>query len=59
MLVSGVEDLQAEAALINLHVQACRATGIADTEASDDIADAVCDALERQVTARISAEAAA
>lgn len=59
MLVSGVEDLQAEAALINLHVQACRATGIADTDASDDVADAVCDALERQVTARISAEAAA
>ncbi len=59
MLVSGVEDLQSEAALINLHVQACRATGIADTSASDEVADAVCDALEQQVTARISAEAAA
>lgn len=59
MLVSGVEDLQAEAALINLHVQACRATGIADTDASDEIADAVCDALEKQVTTRISEAAAA
>lgn len=59
MLVSGVEDLQAEAPLINLHVQACRATGIADTEASDEIANAVCDALEKQVTTRISEVAAA
>ncbi|GAB5456505.1 MAG: hypothetical protein Hens2KO_27340 [Henriciella sp.] len=59
MLVSGVEDLQAEAPLINLHVQACRATGIADTDASDEIADAVCDALEKQVTTRISEAAAA
>ncbi len=59
MLVSGVEDLQAEAPLINLHVQACRATGIADTDASDEIADAVCDALEKQVTTRISEVAAA
>ena len=53
-LVSGVEELQAEAALINLHVQACRATSIAETGASDDVADAVCDALEQQVTARIA-----
>ena len=59
MLVSGVEDLQDEAALINLHVQACRATSIVDGDGSDDVADAVCDALEKQVTARISAEAAA
>ena len=59
MLVSGVEDLQDEAALINLHVQACRATGIVDSDGSDDVADAVCDALEKQVTARISAKAAA
>jgi hypothetical protein len=59
VLVSGVEDLQDEAALINLHVQACRATAIGNAEASEDVADAVCDALEKQVTARLSAEAAA
>ena len=59
MLVSGVEDLQDEAALINLHVQACRATAIAGSDGADDISDAVCDALEKQVTARMSAEAAA
>lgn len=52
VLVSGVDDLEAEAALINLHVQACRASAISG---ADDIADAVCEALEKQVTARISA----
>ena len=59
VLVSGVEALQAEAALINLHVQACRATAITDSDVADDVADAVCDALEKQVTARMSAEAVA
>lgn len=51
-LVDGVEDLQPEAPLINLHVQACRATAITDGEAADDVADAVCDALEHQVAVR-------
>ncbi|MFN3212043.1 MAG: hypothetical protein ACE37M_02965 [Henriciella sp.] len=59
VLVSGVEDLQDEAALINLHVQACRATAIGNSDAAEDVADAVCDALEKQVTARLSAEAVA
>lgn len=50
-LVSGVDVLQHEAALINLHVQACRATSFGDS--ADDIADAVCDALEYQVGMRL------
>ena len=54
LLVSGVDDLQEDAALINLHVQACRATAMTDSSAADDIADAVCDALEKQVNARIT-----
>ena len=49
-LVSGIEDLQSEAALINLHVQACRATAHGD---ADDMADAVCDALEGRVEYRL------
>ena len=52
-LVSGVEDLHTDAALINLHVQACRATGIADGEAAAEVADAVCEALEHQVGMRL------
>lgn len=50
-LVSGVEDLHDEAALINLHVQACRATSFGEN--ADDVADAVCDALEFQVGMRL------
>ncbi|MEL7282991.1 MAG: hypothetical protein AAGJ68_00700 [Pseudomonadota bacterium] len=50
-LVSGVEDVQQEAALINLHVQACRATSFGGN--ADDVADAVCDALEHQVGVRL------
>ncbi len=43
--------------LINLHVEACRAAIAAGPEgdASHSVADAVCDALERRVNARISA----
>ncbi|MEM7329660.1 MAG: hypothetical protein AAF437_13030 [Pseudomonadota bacterium] len=52
-LVSGVEDLHQESALINLHVQACRATSFG--ESADDVADAVCDALEYQVGMRLIA----
>lgn len=50
-LVSGVENIQDEAALINLHVQACRATAFGDS--ADEIANAVCDALEHQVGIRL------
>ena len=50
-LVSGVEDFHEEAALINLHVQACRATSFG--ESAEDVADAVCDALEFQVGMRL------
>lgn len=52
-LVSGVEDLTTDAALINLHVQACRATLMTDGDAAEDVADAVCDALEYQVSMRL------
>ena len=55
-LVAGLDSLQSEAALINLHVQACRATAHGEGEAADDMADAVCDALEAQVQARLTAE---
>ena len=54
-LVSGVEDLQSEAALVNLHVQACRATALGEGDAADDVADAVCQALEEQVRGRLHA----
>lgn len=52
-LVSSVDDLQAEAALVNLHVQACRAAAFADGSAADEVADAVCQALEDQVRGRL------
>lgn len=52
-LVSGVEDLQSEAALVNLHVQACRAAALGDGTAADEVADAVCQALEDQVRGRL------
>lgn len=44
--------------LINLHVEACRAAIAAGPEgdASHSVADAVCDALERRVSARIASE---
>ena len=54
LLVSDLDDFVEDAALINLHVQACRATSVSPGAAGDDVADAVCDALERQVNARIS-----
>lgn len=57
LLVSDLDDFVEDAALINLHVQACRATSMTDGAAVDDVADAVCDALERQVNARISEHA--
>jgi|GEM_PF-5771792 len=53
-LVSGVDDLQSEAALVNLHVQACRATAFGD-DAADEVAEAVCQALEEQVRDRLQA----
>ena len=45
------------APLINLHVEACRAAIAAGPEgdASHSVADAVCDALERRVNAKIAA----
>ena len=52
-LVSGVGDLQTNAALVNLHVQACRAAAFGDGSAADDVADAVCQALEDQVRGRL------
>lgn len=55
-LVSGLDSLHAETALINLHVQACRATAHGGGEAAEDMADAVCDALEAQVQARLRDE---
>jgi hypothetical protein len=44
------------AALINLHVEACRAAVAAgpEGEGSASIADAVCDALERRVALKVS-----
>jgi hypothetical protein len=50
-LTIGSDDLMADAALINLHVQATRAAGMG--KAADEIADAVCDALEVQVESRL------
>lgn len=52
-LVSGVEELQTDAALINLHVQACRATSFGNGSAADEVAYAVCEALEQQVGMRL------
>lgn len=52
-LVSGVEELQTDAALINLHVQACRATSFGNGAAADEVAYAVCEALEQQVGMRL------
>ncbi len=44
-------------ALINLHVEACRAAVAAgrEGEGSQSVADAVCDALERRVEAKLAA----
>lgn len=53
-LVSHSEDLVADAALINLHIQACRATRLADHETGDQVAEAVCSALETQVETRLA-----
>ena len=54
-LVSGVDALESDAALINLHVQACRATSFGNGDGADDVAGAVCDALEYQVGMRLIA----
>ena len=54
-LVSEIDDVQNAAALVNLHVQACRAAALSDGDAADDVADAVCDALESQVDAQLRA----
>ena len=48
-LVTRGGDIASDAALINLHVQACRAAGLGQGKSGDDVADAVCDALEAQV----------
>ncbi|MEL6859049.1 MAG: hypothetical protein AAFO74_11720 [Pseudomonadota bacterium] len=53
-LVTGLEDLQDDAALINLHVQACRATSFGNEAAADEVSYAVCEALELQVGRRRS-----
>ncbi len=52
-LVTSVDDLQSEAALVNLHVQACRAAALGDGSSADEVADAVCQALEDQVRGRL------
>jgi chemotaxis protein histidine kinase CheA len=52
-LLGKIENLQSEAALINLHVQACRATLFGNGDAAEDVADAVCQALEEQVRDRL------
>lgn len=51
-LVENVSDLHNDAALVNLHVQACRAAAFSG-HGADDVADAVCDALEQQVETRL------
>ena len=48
-LVKHSEHITEDAALINLHVQACRAAALGSEATSEDIANAVCDALEQQV----------
>lgn len=52
-LVTQIENLQTDAALINLHVQACRATLQGESDAMEDMTSAVCDALESQVEDRL------
>ena len=52
-LVTSVDDLHTEAALVNLHVQACRAAAFGDGTSADEVADAVCQALEDQVRGRL------
>jgi hypothetical protein len=53
-LVGTSDDLAGDSALLNLLVQACRATAI-DNTSSADIATAVCDRLEREVEKRLAA----
>jgi len=48
-LVKHSQHITEDAALINLHVQACRATTLGNEDTREDIANAVCDALEQQV----------
>lgn len=56
-LVTELPDLTADAALINLHVQACRATLQGESDAMEDMSSAVCDALESQVEDRLRRQA--
>jgi chemotaxis protein histidine kinase CheA len=51
-LLNASTDLKTDQALINLHVQACRAAGLG--QAAEDVAEAVCNALEAQVDARVN-----
>lgn len=53
-LASPKNDLEENAALINLLVQACRAAAI-DSDASEEIANTVCDTLEAQVEKALNA----
>ncbi len=58
-LVGNTEDLKSVAALINLHVQACLAVVRGGDQNGESVSDAVCDALENQVVAKLAANAAA
>lgn len=51
-LLNAGEHFKTDQALINLHVQACRAAGLG--QAADDVAEAVCNALKSQVDARVN-----
>lgn len=55
-LVSDATDDTDNSALINMHVQACRAAAMGGDRTSDDIAGAVCDALEAQVEKKIAVD---
>ncbi len=48
-LLNKSQDTASDAALINLHVQACRAASMGSAKERAEIANAVCDALEVQV----------
>ena len=54
-LIQRPQAIATEAALINLHVQACRACALGNADGQDEISNAVCDALESQVDKAVSA----
>ncbi len=54
-IIGGSTDIAGDAALINLHVQACHAAALGNDEASEEVANAVCDALETQVETALEA----